>query len=135
MFEQPFGYTLEEVLKYAKNKEKFECSEEDIKPSETLVYYNRVLIDFWHDISKKYIPIKKEIIDETNIIMKKLFNNSTNVLGVKIRGTDYISIKPKGHPITPNIDVVISDIKNMTRKNRYDWIFFASEDESKRKNY
>ena len=61
--------------------------------------------------------------------MKNLFKNSLFILGVKIRGTDYIAARPSGHPVVPPIENVISDIKNMTSKNYYDWIFFASEDE------
>ena len=60
LFEQPFGYTLDEVLKNAKNKEYFDCIQNKYRPSETTIYYNKVLIDFWHDVSKKYLPIKKK---------------------------------------------------------------------------
>ena len=39
---------------------------------------------FWHDFANKYIPIRNEIIKEAEDIMKQLFGNSKNVLGVKI---------------------------------------------------
>lgn len=61
--------------------------------------------------------------------MKELFKGSNNILGVKIRGTDYISKKPHGHPISPKIEDVIIDVKNMDKKYNYDYIFFASEDD------
>ena len=125
LFEQPFGYALQEVLNNAKHKNYFDCIQDKYRPSETQVYYNKVLIDFWHDISKKYIPIKNEIINESNNIMQKLFGNSKNILGVKIRGTDYVNTRPKGHPVVPDIENVIFDIKNMTYKNNYDFIFFC----------
>ena len=85
-------------------------------------------IEFWSHFSKKYIPIKKEIITESNIIMKKLFKGSNNILGVKIRGTDYIALKLHGHAIPPKLDEVINDVKIMVKRNNYDYIFFASED-------
>ena len=129
LFEQPFGYKLDEVLNFAKHKNYFDCIQDKYRPSETTVYYNKVLIDFWHDVSKKYIPIKNEIIKESNNIMKQLFGNYKNILRVKIRGTDYVNTSPKGHPVVPDIENVILDIKNMTAKNSYDLIFFASEDE------
>ena len=94
LFEQPFGYTLDEVLKNAKNKEYFDCIQDKYRPSETTIFYNKVLIDFWHDVSKKYLPIKKEIIKESKDIMKHLFKNSLLILGVKIRGTDYVATRP-----------------------------------------
>ena len=75
------------------------------------------------------MPIKDEIIYEIELLMKKLFNNSKNILGVKIRGTDYLSQKPKDHPIPPKVEQVISDVKEMDKIYKYDYIFFASEDE------
>lgn len=126
-FEQPFGYTLEEVLKTS-NFQYFECTDREDRPNEIFIYFNKVAIDFWRGLAMKYCPLKKEIITEANIIMKQLFKGSDNILGVKIRGTDYIASKIHGHPIPPKIDDVISDVKKMQIKNNYDWIFFASED-------
>ena len=71
----------------------------------------------------KYIPIKKEIINESFIIMKKLFKNSNNILGVLIRGTDYIASKPKNHYIPPKIKLLFKDIKEMNKKYKYYLIF------------
>ena len=134
-FEQPFGYTLENTLRNAKKINIFECGEDLNRPDERNIFYNKELINFWHDTSKKYIPIKKEIIDETNIIIKKLFFNSNNVLGVKLRGTDYITMKLKNHPIPPKLDDVISDVKKLIVKNKYDWVFIVSEDEGIKKRF
>ena len=131
-FEQPYGYTLEEVLKENKsNIIYYDCEYIRIenRPSETEIFYNKTLINFWHNVSINYMPIKREIIHETKIIMKKLFGNSKNILGVKLRGTDYISIKPKNHPIPPTVEMAISDVKKMDLKYNYDWIFIATEDE------
>ena len=96
---------------------------------------NKVSINFWHNFAKKYMPIKQEIINLANKKMKDLFNDSTNVLGVLARGTDYTSMKPKYHPIPPSIDKVISDVKELDKKNNYDWIFFSTEDEKIREKF
>ena len=128
-FEQPYGYKMDEVLQKEKNIVYIKCIESIKRPEELDIYYHKDLIKYWHNLGKKYIPIKREIIKESNFIMKNLFNNSKNVLGVKIRGTDYIKLKPKGHPKPPNIEDAVQDVKKMYLKNKYDWIFFASEDE------
>ena len=131
-FEQPYGYTLEEVLKQNNSNIMYyncEYIRVDNRPSETEIFYNKTLINFWHKVSINYMPIKREIIQETKIIMKKLFGNSKNILGVKLRGTDYISIKPKNHPIPPTVEMAISDVKKMDLKYNYDWIFISTEDE------
>ena len=128
-FDQPYGFKLEEVLKMSKKLAYFECTSNENRPDPINSYYNKLLIDFWHNFSKKYMPIKSRIINESFNIMKKLFNNSDNVLGVKMRGTDYISLKLKDHPIPPSLNKVFLDIKKMNKKYKYDWIFIATEDD------
>ena len=76
------------------------------------------------------MPIKKEIIEEANTIWKKLFNDSKNVLGVLARGTDFYNLKPGGHSIPPSPEKILEDTKNMDKKNKYDWIYLATEDDS-----
>lgn len=128
-FDQPFNYSLDEVLKYAKHIQYFECTSKTDRPNEIYIYYNKTSIDFWHSFTIKYMPIKKELLDEAKGIMKELFGKTKNILGVKMRGTDYISRKPRGHSIPPKIEQVIGDVKMMDKTYKYDFIFFATEDE------
>ena len=131
-FEQPFGYTLEEVLKNAKNIKYVKCQDCSPRPDSTSMIYNEVQINFWRNMLINYMQIKKEIMDLSMNLTKKLFNNSKNILGVLTRGTDYISRRPKGHPIPPDINDLIKDVKKMDDKYRYDYIFFTTEDEKMR---
>ena len=133
-FEQPFGYTLDDVLKNADNVEYIRCDWSSPQPTDNILS-DRIKIDFWHNFAKKFMPIKNNIIELSNQVMKKLFNNSNNILGVLIRGTDYISLKPKSHPIQPTIDTVITDVREMDKKNNYDYIFFSTEDEKLRTKF
>ena len=131
-FEQPLGYTLQNVLKKSKNIKIFVCS---IDQSMPIPHYNGFFnyyykIDFWHYIANKYIPINKIIIKETNFIRQKLFKDNNNILGVLARGTDFIILKPKGHPIAPDYKIIIKDIKKMDDKNKYDYIFLTTEDDN-----
>ena len=136
-FNQPFGYNLEEVLKNAKiikeiNDPWKEC---DKWPNQGEVPFENVKRYFWHDFAKKYSPIKKKLFDLSEKIMFKLFKGSKNILGVLARGTDYVAVKPKGHPIPPNISDIIKFTKKMDDENNYDYIFFSSEDEIYRDNF
>lgn len=128
-FNQPYGYKLKSVEEKAKNKKYFKCNTILNLPN-YFIYLNKGLSDFWHNIALKYIPIKVEIVNEANIIIKKLFKGSKNVLGVLARGTDYISLKPSHHPKPPKINIMIKDIKEMNLKYKYDWIFLTTEDYS-----
>ena len=75
------------------------------------------------------MPIKEDIIIESNKIMRVLFKDSKNILGVLIRGTDYVAMKPKYHPIQPEPEIVIKDIKKSDADNNYNYIFLATEDD------
>lgn len=128
-FNQPFGYTLKDIIKKAKNLKYIECTGREVMPDPNYIYYNQMLLNYWHDFAQKYMSIKNKILIETYIIMKKLFNGSMNILGVKMRGTDYISSKPAFHPIPPKVEMVILDVQNLYSKYKYDWIFMTTEDE------
>lgn len=85
--------------------------------------------EYWHNVANLYIPIKIEIIKEANKIMKSLLKGSKNVLGILVRGTDVIALKPKGHAIPPKKEMVIKDITEFDKKNKYEFYFIATEDD------
>jgi hypothetical protein len=125
-FNQPFGYQYSNIKKKAKNIKYFSCLS-DIRPNRS-IYLNNEAKNYWHNFASKYIPIKIKIIKEANNIIRRKFNESRNVLGVLLRGTDYIAKKPYSHPIPPKTKDAIKDVKLLDNKNKYDWIFLATED-------
>ena len=127
-FDQPFGYTYENVIKKGKNIKYINCKRDSTTPQYTSFDESKIILDFWHIIAQKYIPIKNKIIIEANYIINKLFNGYKNILGILIRGTDYLAKKPKNHPIPPHPTRVIQDIKKMDKINDYKWFFIATED-------
>ena len=135
LFNQPFNYTLDEVIKNAKHIEYKSCTWTNMAPAEGHIYQNELTLKFYREASRKYMPIKNEIIEEANIIWNKLFNNSKNVLGVLARGTDFVDLKPSGHSIPPSKEKIIEDTKIMYEKNKYDWIYLATEDDSIRDKF
>lgn len=127
-FNQPFGYELDNVLKNGKFIRYAKCNfRRKIIPY--YIFLNETLINYWHIIATNYIPIKKEIYRESLKIMNILFKRSDNILGILIRGTDYLAKKPKKHPITPDSNIVIDDVKMMDKINNYDYYFIATEDD------
>ena len=136
-FNQPCGYTFNYVKNNIKkdNIKYFECECNDNMPSEKEVYSNKTRLKFFRDMAKKYMSVKNDILKEGNNLWKKLFNNSKNVLGLLVRGTDYISIKPHEHAIPPSAGMAINDTKIWDRKNKYDYIFLATEDDNIRKKF
>ena len=125
-FNQPFGYKYSNIKAKAKNIKYIEC-EPNVWPNED-IFVNRNFMNYWHILANQYIPIKNEIIIEANRILNRIFQKSRNILGVLLRGTDYVANKPFGHPIPPKTEEVIKDVKLLDNKNKYDWVFLATED-------
>ena len=99
------------------------------------IYYSNSLMNFWNNLAKIYMPIKEEFIKDANIKYKQLFKRSNNILGVLIRGTDYIARKPAGHPIQPDPQLIYEDIIKMDNKYKYDYIFLTTEDDLLRQKF
>ena len=131
LFNQPCGYTYKQIKNDEKLKKRIkylECECNDNMPSEKEIYKNKTLINQYHNIANKYMSVKREILNEANMIWEQLFKNSKNVLGVLVRGTDYTTIKPLEHSIPPTAEQAIKDAAKMDKKNKYDYIFLATED-------
>ena len=126
-FNQPCGYTLNEVVKM-KDVKIFKCECVCDMPDEKTIYSNTIMLNYHHKIQEKYMSIKNNIYKEVEKIWQNLFGNSTNVLGIFIRGTDYISIEPSGHSRQPSTKRLINDVIKMNKKNKYDFIFLGTED-------
>lgn len=133
-FNQPFGYKYDKIKKNYRNIKYFECNKIRRKPHSD-IFLNKTSMKYWHIMAKKYMPIKKEIIKESNLIRFKLFKRSKNILGVLLRGTDYIARKPRKHSIPPKTEDAIKDVKIFDNKYKYDWIFLATEDNFIRKEF
>ena len=77
---------------------------------------------------KKYIRFNDDIIKSVDSFFNTYINQC--ILGVRIRGTDYVNNRPACHHIQPSIDQVIADILIYLKKYRIDKIY-VSTDESK----
>ena len=133
-FNQPCGYTFDQVVRM-KNVSIFECLCVGDMPDEKTVYSNKIMWDYHHQIQEKYMSVKKEIYLEAERIWKKLFGKSNNILGILLRGTDYVARKPWGHAKQPSVKRAINDTAEMDEKYKYDFIFLATEDNKIRKKF
>lgn len=49
-------------------------------------------------------------------------------LGVLIRGTDYVKLKPKYHPAQPEIDEIINKVREIIKTGKYKGIYVATDE-------
>ena len=128
-FEQPMGIGLKEA--YAGKKVLLsEGTPIEPRPDDDMYFFRdkEGRLTEWKKITHKYIRIKKEILDDINIEYHNLIREEDKVLGVLVRGTDYIAKKPFQHPIQPEVDVVIKEAKEIMKKYGCNKIFVGTED-------
>lgn len=82
------------------------------------------------EVCEKYGQFNENIKKIANQKFKELFNDSENVLGVFIRGTDYVALKPKGHPIQPAVSDVIEKANEWIDQKHIKNVFLVTEDYS-----
>jgi hypothetical protein len=78
---------------------------------------------FYHEALKPSLVLQ----DKINKAYSEMFNKDDRVLGIKVRGTDYL-LKPKDHPIQPDNDEVIKMAYSIIKKYNLTKIFLACED-------
>lgn len=71
--------------------------------------------------------------EETSNYINNEFSNllkGKNVLGVLSRGTDFVGGKPKGHPIQPDFNQLLSDTEDLLKRSQCDYIYLATEEKA-----
>lgn len=129
-YEQPSQYTLDEAYQ-SKNVilSRFDDEQYNYPKLSNEIYFSN---KWWAEIYKvlgdmfQFFPNQtlKEYIDKE---IKRL-GLPRKVLGVLARGTDYISLKPKKHPIPYNTDLLINECRNRLLSGAYEYIYIATED-------
>ena len=69
-------------------------------------------------------PYIYKLVDDKR---KEIFGND-KILGVFLRGTDYVRLKPKGHHIQPSVEEIEFKINEFLSKYKIDRIFVVTED-------
>ncbi len=127
-FEQPCKYNLSDIEK-CKNiilAGRNIISEINV-PDYHLIQDKDIRIK-WKNFFQNYFHIKDELMNECNQIYNNLFGEK-KVLGILARGTDYTTVKPSGHPIQPNSNMIIEVVEKIYKEKSYEYIYLATEDE------
>lgn len=126
-FEQPISIKKEEITK--KNAQ-ITYQIYDIRPSDSMEFFtNEELVSYWHTLAKKYMKFNLNTKEYLEKKQNEIFSDKKNILGVLCRGTDYVHLKPFGHPVQPTVDEIILKIDKLSKKMAIDFIFLATEDE------
>lgn len=83
-----------------------------------------------HRIFNKYIRLNEEMRNRVNIEAERVGVNTRRILGLKIRGTDFVVTKPKDHSKVLDFESTIEVVKRKEEEWGYfDRIYLSTEDE------
>ncbi|MBR3623285.1 MAG: hypothetical protein IKN43_08070 [Selenomonadaceae bacterium] len=76
------------------------------------------------------LDLREDVEKHIENIRRSLFNAGDNVIGVLLRGTDYISRKLYNHAIQPPIELAMTTVYQKAKEWGCNKIFLATEDKS-----
>ena len=78
----------------------------------------------------KYLKFKLDLKEKFELAYNEKLQNKVT-LGVLCRGTDYVKMRPEGHPVQPTAEEMIVKTKEILKKNpEIEQIYLATEDAS-----
>ena len=83
----------------------------------------------WKKLFEKYIRPNQTTSDYMESKWEELFRKEDKIIGVLSRGTDYVALRPKGHPIQPTVDEIIEKTRDTMNQYFCNKVFLATEDE------
>ena len=129
-FEQPLRIGLEEAYN-GENVILSNGTSIDPYPGHSLKFLeknNDALTEWRMLIKLGLMQIKPELMEEISNVRESLFPHKERVLGVVLRGTDYLVRKIKGRPIPPPVEFAESTVNAKLKEWKCSKFFLASED-------
>lgn len=131
-FSQPFNVSLEEAY----NGDNVILSNGEVNipfpyaTNELFKTQNRFLIEWQMLVKLGLLRVQPKLYEEIMELRKKLFTPEDRVLGVHLRGTDYVARRPFDHPIQPPIEYALTKVIEKLNEWHCNKIFLATEDKT-----
>ncbi|MBR6147723.1 MAG: hypothetical protein IKQ44_05095 [Lachnospiraceae bacterium] len=128
-FVQPGGLSLEEAYK-SKSIIISDAGIPDNRPCDDTEFLSgkNGELDYWRERFAENIKIREEVKKRADLRFSELGLEGERVLGVLARGTDYLSLKPSGHPVQPQADQIIEKVIKEIERQHFTKVFLATED-------
>lgn len=125
-FKQPFEVMNIDIS----NFEFVECDilNHDIRPDMQMIY---TPASWKYRLFRLLSHIFLQLNDQTEAYVAReieIIGSPSSMLGVLMRGTDYIKLKPKGHPVQPEPEKVISRVADMFSQGGFEAVYVATEE-------
>ncbi len=110
-FEQPTsGLNLRDVYRSQNVILSYPGALEDMPTPDMPYFSDTKQLKEWRALSSK-IPCKDHIASIADDVAVQMNLKYENTLGVLLRGTDYVALKPSGHPIQPTVEEEVKEIE------------------------
>ena len=121
---QPFSNYLDQSSYLAVENENIQSF---FSPSFKSIY-NKNDLKLWCKIYDNFVKLNDETSTYIERECQEVFRDGRRVMGVLCRGTDYVTLRPLGHPIQPTLEQVFSLLKVKMKELRMDYIYLATEE-------
>lgn len=126
-FTQPSQYDLEEVYQ-SKNVILSGLEIQWYRKSDFKVNYEQKILETLHDKIFSYVDFSEETKYRVEEEISHLNIDLDNTIGLYLRGTDYIKLKPSGHPVQPDVNQAVTIIDEYLCKYDISSVFLVTED-------
>lgn len=129
-FEQPCGYSLSDIAHAAHVTiwSDYRWCESPCAEKSFLSGADGRL-EKWRELARKYVRVKGDVLSRIEARRQELFGESMDgVIGVFVRGTDYVRLRPYRHTVQPDPKVVLADVRKAVREKRFERVFLVTED-------
>ncbi len=82
----------------------------------------------WSQFAHKYLRLSQDMKHHIDEEYKRLIGEKEKVLGVLCRGTDYMAMRPKDHPVQPTAEQMMDKAEKCMDEWGCSKIFLATED-------
>lgn len=137
-FEQPMGYTLEDIDR--KGMEVYiNHIGTVVSPVSIMHCTDEEIIEYWRNFAKKYVRLRPEIYKSLLNYKTELFGNK-RILGISIR-EGYIKLNEKepgrlqGHPVQASITEILNIAEEYMVKWKCQYIFFSCQTEDTERKF
>ena len=91
---------------------------------------NGILTEWRMLVKLGLLRVQPKLYEEILNLRQKFFAPNERILGVLMRGTDYVARRPQGHPIQPPIEYALTKVVEKLNEWHCNKIFLATEDKS-----
>lgn len=126
-FTQPTKYSLDEIYN-SKNVIISGLETQNYKSDLYKPSYTKETIQRFHNFIFSKIDFSERIKEKVQIELEALNINTKKTIGLYLRGTDYVKLKPSGHPIQPTVEQAIEVVELFMDKYQIEKVFLVTED-------